>query len=440
MKTLGNLELKANDRFKDDINNEIIMLLTMLTEIDQTMENNYDTISTMIKDEPFCYLSVKNSRDCTINSTFNLIVNYALYSQFMKIGGERIIKDDEAKLEELKEMFKQYLTEWYAFFLSILEDRQKGHKTDPNMIKQLDQSQEEKIVTMIELLFSEQQLDLRFIHCCSFMLHMIIYTKCITEHVLSYSDFDPNFSSVMDVYNLGYQTKDTIEETEFYYDRECIKQTGTIERKEMKNDDDDIEVNVHFRRSNRYANYLLKLFCNKFNKIRANDVILLTDLKSDNCLNTSALESKSEKYNYCIAKYFGGTHANVIIFKLRENTIIERFLVEDIKNKYDRTAEIGVFTDRSKNKVRLIPPGFYIAVRPEVPQSYSTGSLTPNFLQHIPSALLFNGGFMQSILIVILIIAIIVCVVIYIHNWFSVSWANTDRKYVKAQQRILDKK
>jgi hypothetical protein len=238
------------------------------------------------------------------------------------------------------------------------------------------------------------------------------------------------------LYTFGYFKLDTTTETKIYYDNTSLDQTGTNARIRTK----AIDANRHFRRSNRHANYLLNLFCKKFNSIRPDSVLVLTDLKSDKNPSTSEIKSKAKGYKFCLAKYYSVFHANVILFELNSNgDVAEKLCIEDKDGWYNedtsfneeewRVEYMDVFIDDVLNRVYLIYPGFYIAHKTKYTKPYKHGELTPTSDYHIPSALLF-GGFMRSILIVILIIVIIVCVVIYIH----------DRKYMKTQQQTLDKK
>lgn len=413
---------------KNNIDEDITRILSGLETIDRDMCDNYNTISKLINHPTFHYLSVKNTHDCTINSTFNLIVNYAIYSKSMKTTEfeKRNVEVDETCFEVLKYYFRQYLQDWYTFFHSIIIEKQNNHEISLNTIRQQEEIEEERIKNMIELLFDRFQLDLRFIHCCSFMLHMVIFTKCAIDYILSDKGLEVlETRSRLNFYNFGYQEKDTIYENNLYYDINCLEQTGTNDRFK----ESEFNINIHFRRSNKHANYLLKLFCNQFNINPNNNVLLLTDLQSDDCLNTSDINSNTFGYNYCLAKYYSKKgHTNAILFKLKDGVPIEKIHIDD--TNYTMKSETKLYTDDSHHTVIPIPPGFYIAITSNDTKPYEHGELTPTPDFHIPSALLFKGGFMQSILIVILVVVVIVCVVIYIH----------DRKYVKAQQRMLDKK
>ena len=426
---LGEIELTekkhVNDQtihsFKIDIDNDIETFLLRFRATEGMMHSNYIKILEQIGRKKFRYLSVLNQADCTINSTFNIIVNYAIYSQSLDISHEEAYGET---YEILIGQIRTYLKNWYKCVLEIIRLRRLNmilpdqmikdyKKEDEVKIKQVienyQKENEVKIEQMIDLLFRVNKLKLRYIHCCSLLLHIIIYTKCITEHFLN----DDIISGPFQIASPAtYGHKDEGNDIEKYYIKETI-----------------ISDAPHsYRRSNRYANYLLELFIEKFGKT-SEKVLLLNDLKSEKELSIHIIAKKTKEYKCCFVKYHGTMHSNVILFKFKYNgKIDERILIDDSPSAYGKCDD-GTTRDKNGYILTYVLPGFYIN-HSKHKSNYGNGELESTNGFHIPSALLFKGGFIQSILLVILIIAIIVCVVIYIH----------DRKYVKAQQIILDKK
>lgn len=401
--------------FKDNIVTDIDYILNGLAILEKEMDSNYNELLYLIDRSNFHYLSVLNTGNCTINSIFNIIINYAIYSKSLYVKSPILKSSYRKTFEKISQEFKTYLTTWYGRIREIIT-----HESCSDGLKnRMYQEERDSINRMIELLFKGNKLKLRYIHCCYLMLHIVIYTKCFTEKLCDAVDKNnlPNFDVRFGMY--GYNETDEDDKLDIYYKEDCI----------------DERTRVDYRRSNRYGNYLLKLFYQKIGKIftkKPKKILLLTDLLTDADLPSSHnIEHVARGYKYCLVKYYReNSHANVVLFKFNDDgSIKEKTLIDDHTDIHKSNDNGYNYYDPYRNITTLVSPGFYIAHKLEFTRQYFEDGLQITSDYHIPSALLF-GGFMQSILLVILVIAIIVCVVIYIH----------DRKYVKAQQRMLDKK
>lgn len=406
-------------KFEPNLDKKINDVLEYVSKLNNELSDGFEDLRAAIEHKNFVYLCVQNLYNCTINSTFHILINYVIMSGKIDLINNSIGSTDFTDVEELISM---YLLTWYTYINDIVTNGYDETKYDNYMT-----THNQQINDILDILVKNSKLQLQYIVYYYLLIHIWTYCQCICETLTIHRRII---------------TTDNMTITHSYFDNdndEDISKDDVDKKMELYNADYVYSAYTGklrlLRVSNRIGNYILQEFW-----VRLGNSLDTTSIHNEivnqhdvlfNDLNHTGISFIG--YYHChvgykkqLIKYYSGFHADVMLYTEKEVGKQEWIRINDEFHYDDESDDNGL-------TLRDVVAGIYVAGRDNKSKKrieYNGRKLIATELHYTPSAIFFKGGAIVSLLIVICIIAIVVCVVIYVHDhyWFKSSKMITDEQ------------
>ena len=388
--------------FKSDLSIDLDIISGKIDELNEAVKGNFNVLQRLITSNDFVYLGARNNYNCTINSTFHMIMNSAILTGRLDMSEPTFT--DEEKTDVWNEIVN-YVSNWYDYFKTCINKNSISAVITKDEKDKYNETQSAKIDDILRLTMKDNKLELRWIVYYYVFIHWWIYCECALESVYNEQISDTLINRMFRnetgkepaVFTLTYSQHDSLTNVYKHYNMNVV----------------ETDYKNKLRYSNRIGNYIIRRFCNKLNTDQIDYLTFFNDLNylpPQIDLDDVIYGTK----NKCIAKYYDGGHAKVILYIRSDDNKVEYITIDDQHMPSD-----GL--DLNEFNGNHICAGIYVITRNhdvKHDKIWNGWKQATSLSSHMTSALFFNGGVIVSLLTVVCIIAIIVCVVIYIHDYY----------------------
>ena len=435
-----------NYKFEPKLDKKIDDVLEYASKLNEELSRGFKKLRDAIKNQDFVYLCVQNTANCTIDSTFHMLINYVIMTEKIDMAN---ISIDSTNFSDVEKLIKTYMMTWYTYIYDTITNSYEETKYN-NYITTHNQ----QINDILNILIKDSKFQLQYIVYYYLLIHIWIYCQCVCETLTkhrciitsdnmtithSYSDNDnekDGDNEKMKLYNTNYVSNAYIGPLTLlrisnrignYILQEFWARLGNSFDTTNINNYNDIDKSTRIKNINNGIigrhNVLFNNY--QYDVLFGDDQhdVLFSDLDYTG-INFNGYLNCHETYKKRLVKYYDGIHADVMLYIEKEGSKPEWILInDDFQHK----------TERDENNLirQHVVAGIYVVNRDhgtEEKKVYSEREPIKTISYYTPSAIFFKGGAIISLLIVICIVAIVVCVVIYLHDHYWLALTKTITK------------